>query len=181
MTLLQNLLLLIIFSTYPATHATYNYVGCYTQVFYDTFFHSSYMEPKLCFRLCDTPIIYLQKTICRCSGSGFMHHNRQNNDQCFIPCPKASGAKHPSNDSCGGSRTYSVYSEVDFYSRHGHLFNFQIRFSSCESWAKQDIYDTIVINLNQLPIISSLNKLEQCAAVCLDQNITTKSIGNWRC
>ncbi|CAF0884788.1 unnamed protein product [Adineta ricciae] len=176
MTLLQNPFLLIIFSTYPAIHASYHYVGCYTQVFYDSFFHSSYMEPLLCFRLCDTPIIYLQKTICRCSGGGFMHYNRQNDSSCPIPCPKATDSKHLSNNTCGGSRTYSVYSEQGFYSRHGHLFNYQIKFSSCESWAKQGIYDTIDIKLNELPIISSLNKLEQCAAVCLDRNITTKSI-----
>ncbi|CAF0886021.1 unnamed protein product [Adineta ricciae] len=176
MTLSQNLFLLIIFSTYPAIHASYHYVGCYTQVFYDSFFHSSYMEPLLCFRLCDTPIVYLQKTICRCSGGGFMHYNRQNDDRCLIPCPKTIDSKHLSNNTCGGLRTYSVYSEQGFYSRHGHLFNYQIKFSSCESWAKQGIYDTIVINLNEQPIISSLNKLEQCAAVCLDRNITTKSI-----
>ena len=84
--------------------------GCYTQVFHDSYYTSSFMEPTLCFRLCDTPIIYLQKTVCRCSGGGLMHYNRQN-DSHFVatPCTKPVDRSVQSVNTCGGTSTYSAY------------------------------------------------------------------------
>jgi hypothetical protein len=135
------------------------------------------MEPTLCFRLCNTPIIYLQKTICRCSGGGLMHHNRQNDNICNIPCTKPADRQIKTKNTCGGSRTYSAYVEEQFYSRHGHLFTYQIIFSSCELWTRFDIYETYTVKLDEIIAKSSLNKLERCAAACLDENTKTKSIG----
>ncbi|CAF1216284.1 unnamed protein product [Didymodactylos carnosus] len=45
------------------------YGGCFTQVSKDTYFQSSLMTPELCFQLCDTPLVYLQNTVCRCRGA----------------------------------------------------------------------------------------------------------------
>jgi hypothetical protein len=64
------LFFIMIISINHSINGSYYYAGCYTQVFHDSFFTSSFMEPTLCFRLCDTPIVYLQATICRCSGGG---------------------------------------------------------------------------------------------------------------
>jgi len=156
---------------------SYHYAGCFTQVFHESFFTSSFMEPTLCFRLCDTPIIYLQKTICRCSGGGLMHHNRQKDKYCNIPCTKPADRQVKTANTCGGQRTYSAYVEEQFYIRHGHLFNYQIYFFSCELWKSTDIYETFKVKLDDIVIKSSLNKMERCAAACLDRNTTTKSIG----
>ena len=86
--LLTSILLFLTIN--QSIYCSYHYVGCYTQVFHDSYFTSSFMEPTLCFRLCDTPIIYLQKTICRCSGGGLMHYNRQNDRLCSISMYKTS-------------------------------------------------------------------------------------------
>jgi hypothetical protein len=169
--------ILIIFAINQSVYCSYHYVGCYTQVFHDSYFTSSFMEPTLCFRLCDTPIIYLQKTVCRCSGGGLMHYNRQSDNVCTIPCTKPVDRSVKSVNTCGGSLTYSAYVQGTFYRRHGHLFVYQIQFSSCESWKNAEVYDTVEVNFNDGITRSSLNRLEKCAAACLDQNATTKSIG----
>ncbi|CAF1131269.1 unnamed protein product [Rotaria sordida] len=134
------------------------------------------MEPTLCFRLCDTPIIYLQSTVCRCSGGGLMHYKRQIDELCKLPCTKPVDRSIKSSNTCGGSLTYSAYVQDKFFIKHGHLFDYQIHFSSCELWTNPDVYDTSEIQLSNIIERSSLNKLEQCAAACLDQNATTKSI-----
>ncbi|CAF1125765.1 unnamed protein product [Rotaria sp. Silwood1] len=134
------------------------------------------MEPTLCFRLCDTPIIYLQGTICRCSGGGLMDYRRQSNDLCQIPCTKPVDRSVKTPNTCGGSSTYSAYVQDKFFIKHGHLFDYQINFASCELWTGSDVYDTSEVRLNDIGR-SSLNKLEQCAATCLDRNATTRSIG----
>ena len=170
--------LLVALCTHQSVDGSYQYVGCYTQVFHDSFFRSSLMEPILCFRLCDTPIIYLKGTVCRCSGGGLMHHNRQDNSHCWISCPKIAARQGQKVDTCGGSGTYSAYVEQAFYGRHGHLFNYQIEFFSCESWTERKVYDTEIVDFSELMIISSVNRLERCAAACLDRNTTTKAIGN---
>lgn len=170
------LYILIIFSINHSIECSYHYVGCYTQVFHDTYFSSSFMEPTLCFRLCDTPIIYLQKTICRCSGGGLMHHNRQRDELCKFPCTKPVDRIIQSKNTCGGTQTYSAYVQDKFYTQHGHLFTYQIHFSSCES-GFDEVYETYEANFTNTIIKSSLNQLEKCAAACLDQNATTKSLG----
>ncbi|CAF1131284.1 unnamed protein product [Rotaria sordida] len=137
------------------------------------------MEPTLCFRLCDTPIIYLQSTVCRCSGGGLMHYKRQIDELCKLPCTKPVDRSIKSSNTCGGSLTYSAYVQDKFFIKHGHLFDYQIHFSSCELWTNPDVYDTSEIQLSNIIERSSLNKLEQCAAACLDQNATTKSIGKY--
>jgi hypothetical protein len=171
------IIVFILISLHHSIDGSYHYAGCFTQVFRESFFTSSSMEPTLCFRLCDTAIIYLQKTICRCSGAGLMHHNRQEDKYCTIPCSKPSDRQVKTGNTCGGQRTYSAYVEENFYIRHGHLFNYQIHFFACELWKHTDVYDTIQVNLDDNIIPSSLNKIEQCAATCLDTNTTTKSIG----
>lgn len=171
------ILLLFIISINHSIDGSYQYVGCYTQVFYESFFSSSFMEPTLCFRLCDTPIIYLQKTICRCSGGGLMHHNKQSNKYCSLPCTKPADRQVNTANTCGGQRTYSAYVEENFYIRHGHLFNYQINFFACELWRTSDVYETTTVNIDSMMSTSSLNKLERCAAACLDNTTTTKSIG----
>ena len=167
----------MIFSINQSIYCSYHYVGCYTQVFHDSYFTSSFMEPTLCFRLCDTPIIYLQKTVCRCSGGGLMHYNRQSTALCSIPCTKPVDRSVKTANKCGGTSTYSAYVLDKFYTRHGHLFDYQIHFSSCELWKRDDIYVTYNVTFDPTMTRSSLNKLERCAAACLDQNATTKSIG----
>ena len=169
--------LLIAISIIHPIYGSYRYAGCYAQVFHDSFFTSSYMEPTLCFRLCNTPIIYLQKTICRCSGGGLMAHNRQNDKICAIPCTKPADRQFKTANTCGGLRTYSAYVEDQFYTRHGHLFSYQIQFLSCELWPISNVYDTFQVKFDDPSVKSSLTKMERCAAACLDQNLTTKSIG----
>ncbi len=171
------ILFFVIISISQSIDGSYHYVGCYTQVFYESFFSSSFMEPTLCFRLCDTPIIYLQKTICRCSGGGLMHHNKQADKYCTIPCTKPADRQVKTANTCGGQLTYSAYVENDFYIQHGHLFNYQIYFFACELWKTNDVYETIKVNLDSIVATSSLNKMERCTAACLDKNMTTKSIG----
>ncbi|CAM4762601.1 unnamed protein product [Rotaria magnacalcarata] len=134
------------------------------------------MEPTLCFRLCETPMIYLQKTLCRCAGSGLMDYNRQRDSSCSIPCKAVVGGQgKPSM--CGGKEAYAVYAEEQFYTRHAHLLNYQIKFASCQFWNTSDYYDTVQVQIDESSTNSSLNKLERCAAACLDRNATTKSVG----
>ncbi|CAF4389375.1 unnamed protein product [Rotaria sp. Silwood2] len=168
-------LFIIIFMAHPI-YGSYHYVGCYTQAFHDSYFISSYMEPNLCFHLCNTPIIYLQRVICRCSGGGLMHHNRLKDQLCKIPCMRWSNSQGKTTDTCGGIRPYSAYAEDKFYTQHGHLFNYQIQFSSCELWTNSGYYDTLKVIFNKTSIKSPLNKMEQCAAACLDETTITKSI-----
>ena len=167
----------IIFLLNRPIHCSYQYAGCYTQVFHDSYFTSSFMEPTLCFRLCGTPVIYLQRTICRCSGGGLLHYNRQNNTYCNIPCTKPVDRSAETANTCGGALTYSAYVLNEFYISHGHLFDYQIQFASCELWQESDIYQTYEIRMSDIKIRSSLNRLEKCAAGCLDHNATAKSIG----
>jgi hypothetical protein len=135
--------ILIIFSINQSSiYCSYHYVGCYTQVFHDSYFTSSFMEPTLCFRLCDTPIIYLQKTICRCSGGGLMHYNRQSDGLCSIQCTKPVDRSVNSTNTCGGPWTYSAYAHDKFYTVHGHLFDYKIQFVACELWKSSDVYET---------------------------------------
>ncbi|CAF3964194.1 unnamed protein product [Rotaria sordida] len=159
-----------------SVYSSYHYVGCYKQVFYHSYFTSSYMEPTLCFLLCETPIIYIQDTICRCSGGGFMDHNRQQDELCTISCRKPGNTLVKTVNTCGGRETYSVYAEEKFYIQHAHLFNFRIQFTSCEFWNKTGYYNVLQVKIDKLSIKTPLNKLERCAAACLDQNTTTKSI-----
>jgi hypothetical protein len=88
-----------------------------------------------------------------------MHHNKQADKYCTIPCTKPADRQVKTANTCGGQLTYSAYVEDDFYIRHGHLFNYQIYFFACELWKTNDVYETIK------------------AAACLDKNMTTKSIG----
>lgn len=167
----------ILFSINYSVHCSYHYVGCYTQVFHDSYFTSSLMEPTLCFHLCDTPVIYIQGTVCRCSGGGLMHYNRKHNKLCNIPCTKPVDRSISTTNTCGGTSTYSAYVQENYYTTHGHLFDYQIHFSSCELWKSDDVYDTTRANASVEIGNSSLNRLERCAAACLDQNATTKYIG----
>ncbi|CAF4156401.1 unnamed protein product [Rotaria sp. Silwood2] len=155
---------------------SYRYMGCYINAFYNSYFISSYMEPTLCFRLCETPIIYIQASICRCSGGGLMDYNRQRDKFCRIACPKPGDRRFKSNNTCGGLGTYSVYVEEHFYTQHAELFNYQIQFASCQLWNSSSYYDTFQVKIDESSVKSSLNRLERCAVACLDQNTTTKSI-----
>ncbi|CAF1026064.1 unnamed protein product [Rotaria sordida] len=157
-------------------YSSYQYAGCYTQVFHESFFISSFMEPKLCFHLCNTPIIYLQLLTCRCSGGGLMHYNRQKDQICNIKCTQLTRSQIKTNDTCGGTRVFSAYVEENFYTQHGHLLNYQIHFSSCELWTNSGFYNTLQVTFDKSSIKSSLNKMERCAAACLDENTMTKSI-----
>ncbi|CAF1003222.1 unnamed protein product [Rotaria sordida] len=158
-------------------YSSYYYVGCYTQIFYDTYFTSSYMEPTLCFRLCETSIIYIQDKICRCSGGGLMDHSRQRDIFCTIPCPTPGNRQvKATNNTCGGKETYSAYAEYQFYTRHAHLFEYRIKFTSCQFWNTSGYYDTLLVKIDESSVKSSLTKLDRCAGACLDQKVTTKSI-----
>ena len=169
--------LLILFSINQSISCTYRYAGCYTQVFYDSYFTSSFMEPTLCFRLCDTPIIYLQKSICRCSGAGLSHSGRQIDKLCPTPCTKPVDRTVQTANTCGGTSTYSAYVQEKFYSHHGHLFSYGIEFKACELWNNENVYETHEVKFNENIERSSLNKLERCTASCLDSNATVRSIG----
>ncbi|CAF3506525.1 unnamed protein product [Rotaria sp. Silwood1] len=173
---LRIIFLWIMISMAHSAYNSYHYVGCYTQVFYNSYFISSYMEPTLCFLLCETPIIYIQDNICRCSGSGLMDHNRQRDEYCTLSCQKPGDLHVRTDNTCGGRGTYSAYAEENFYTQHAHLFNYRIQFVSCELWNTSRNYDTFQVEIDQSSVKSPLNKLERCAAACLDQNATTKSI-----
>ncbi|CAF3363218.1 unnamed protein product [Rotaria sp. Silwood2] len=134
------------------------------------------MEPTLCFILCETPIVYLQGPICRCSGVGLANHNRVTDGFCTIQCRKPGNRNVKTNNTCGGRETYSVYAEEKYYIQYAHLFNFRIQFKSCELWNTSGYYDTLQVKINELYVETQLTKLERCAATCLDQNATTKSI-----
>jgi hypothetical protein len=165
----------------PSVCGSYRYVGCYQQAFDESYFESSYMEPVLCFRLCETPIIYIQRSICRCSWSGLMDYRRQRDTYCPTPCPKSGYRQVKTNNSCGGEETYSAYAENHFYTKHAHLFAYRIRFRSCEYWNISGYYDTLQVKIDESFGKLALNKLERCAAACLDQNKTTRSIGKAIC
>ncbi|CAF3811507.1 unnamed protein product [Rotaria sp. Silwood1] len=169
--------LLIITSIVHPIYSSYHYVGCYTQVFYDSYFTSSYMEPTLCFRLCQTPIIYIKDNICRCSGGGLMNYNRKSDKHCSIPCIKLGNRHVRTTNTCGGSDTYSAYAENQFYVRYAHLFDYRIQYASCQLWNASEYYDTLKVEIDESSVKPSLNKLERCAAACFDQNATTTSIG----
>jgi hypothetical protein len=124
-------------------YGSYQIVGCYKHVFYNSYFKSPGMKPELCFLLCETPIIYIKDDVCRCSGSGLMANNK---------------AK------CGGKEIYSAYVENEFYREHAHLFNYQVLFTSCELWNKSSFYDTLQVNIEKSSDKSPLSQLEQCAA-----------------
>ncbi len=169
--------LFIIITMVHSVYGSYHYVGCYRNVVYNSYFISSYMEPTLCFLLCETPIIYIKDEICRCSGVGLMDHNREKHGKCTIKCRKPGNRDVTTADTCGGQETYSAYAEEKFYTEHAHLFNYRIQFISCELWNRSDFYDTLQVKIDKSSVKSPLNQLEQCAATCLDQNATTKSIG----
>ncbi|CAM4757047.1 unnamed protein product [Rotaria magnacalcarata] len=103
------------------------------------------MESSLCFHLCEAPIIYIQQTVCRCSGGGLMHRNRQRDSFCSIPCRKSGDRLMNTIARCGGTETYSAYAEDQFYTRHAHLFEYRIQFSSCELWNNSGYYDTLYL------------------------------------
>jgi hypothetical protein len=172
-------LLFILAINHQLVDCSYRYAGCFPDVFHDSYFTSSFMEPMLCFRLCDTPIIYLQRTVCRCSGGGLMHQNQQNSSVCSLPCPKPVDRTVKTTHTCGGTTAYSAYVEEKFYSQHGHLFQYQIQFLACEEWKSSDVYETAQVKFRGITGRSSLSRLEACAAACLDQNATTKSIGSY--
>lgn len=153
---LRTISLFIIITMIHSVYGSYRYAGCYKNVFYNSYFRSSGMEPKLCFLLCETPIIYIQDKICRCSGVGLTGQSQAN---------------------CGGQETYLAYAEENFYTKHEDLFNYQIQFTSCELWNTSGLYDTLQVKIDKSFVKSPLNQLEQCAATCLDRNATTKSIG----
>ncbi|CAF2265937.1 unnamed protein product [Rotaria magnacalcarata] len=167
----------MIISTPDVVSGAYRYVGCYQQVFYDSYFTSSYMEPNLCFRLCETPLIFIQDTVCRCSGSGLMHYDRHRDRYCSTPCRQPGNPQVKTTEKCGGTEMYSLYAEENFYTRHAHLLDYRIQYSSCQFWNRSDYYDTFKVNIDGSSTKSPLNRLETCAAACLDQNSTTTSIG----
>ncbi|CAM4840777.1 unnamed protein product [Rotaria magnacalcarata] len=134
------------------------------------------MEPILCFRLCETPIIYIQGATCRCSGSGLMDYNRQRDKYCSVKCPKPGDPRVKTAHTCGGSGVYSVYADDQFYTRHAHLLDYRIKYESCQFWNRSDYYDTFSVKIDASSVKFSLNRLESCAALCLDQNTTTFSI-----
>ncbi|CAF4155070.1 unnamed protein product, partial [Adineta steineri] len=158
-----------------SVYGSYHYIGCYQEAFYDSYFESSYMEPTLCFSLCETPIIYIQSSICRCSWSGLMDYSRRGDKHCSIRCPKPGYRKVITNNTCGGSESYSAYAENQFYTKHAHLLDYRIQLRSCEFWNS-----STDVNIFQVKIDISeklaLNTLERCAAACIDQNMTTKAI-----
>ena len=106
-----------------------------------------------------------------------MDKSRLIDKMCSWPCTKPVDRAVNTFNTCGGPSAYSVYVQEKFYSLHGHLFNYRIDFSTCELWKSSDVYDTQAIRLTGITVRSSLNKLEQCAAACLDNNATTRSIG----
>ncbi|CAF4292264.1 unnamed protein product, partial [Rotaria sordida] len=105
-----------------------------------------------------------------------MDHNRQQDELCTISCRKPGNTQVKTVNTCGGRETYSVYAEEKFYIQHAHLFNFRIQFTSCELWNKTGYYNVLQVKIEKSSIKTPLNKLERCAAACLDQNTTTKSI-----
>ncbi|CAM4971429.1 unnamed protein product [Rotaria socialis] len=135
------------------------------------------MEPNLCFRLCETPIIFIQDTVCRCSGSGLMHYDRHADRYCSTLCRQPGNPQVKTTEKCGGTEMYSLYAEENFYARHAHLLEYRIQYSSCQFWNRSDYYDTSKVNIDGLSTKSPLNRLETCAAACLDRNSTTTSIG----
>lgn len=108
-----------------------------------------------------------------------MHHNRQSDKLCSTACTKPVDRVVTTANTCGGQQTYSAYVEEKFYTLHGHLFDYRIQFTSCELWKSTAAYETYEVELDQKVKRSSLNRLELCAATCLDQNATTKSIGKY--
>ncbi|CAF4228211.1 unnamed protein product, partial [Rotaria sordida] len=134
------------------------------------------MEPTLCFILCETPVIYLQGTICRCSSVGLTDHNRVSDNLCKTSCEISNNDQVVTTNTCGGKETYSVYAEENYYIQQADLFNFQIQLKSCELWNTSDYYDTVQVKINESSFQTQLTKLERCANTCLNQNVTTESI-----
>ncbi|CAF4588076.1 unnamed protein product [Rotaria sp. Silwood2] len=134
------------------------------------------MEPTLCFRLCETPIIYIKDSICRCSGSGIMDYSRQKDSFCKKQCPAPGNRESKTKNTCGGIETYSAYAEEQFYSRHAQLFDYKIHFKSCIFWNTTSYYNTFEVKIDQSSVKSPLTKLDRCGGQCLDQNVTIKSI-----
>ncbi|CAF3871152.1 unnamed protein product [Rotaria sordida] len=134
------------------------------------------MEPTLCFILCETPVIYLQGTICRCSSVGLTDHNRLTDDHCTIPCIKPGNHRIKTINTCGGRKKYSAYAEENYYIQYADLLNFRIQLKSCELWNTSDYYDTVQVKINESSFQTKLTTLERCAFVCLKHNARTKSI-----
>ncbi|CAF4993942.1 unnamed protein product [Rotaria sp. Silwood1] len=137
---------------------------------------SSYMEPNLCFILCETPIVYLQDNICRCSVVGLTDHDRVSDKLCQTSCKTSDNEPFLIMNTCEGRETYSVYAEEKYYIQYAHLSNFRIQFKSCQLWNTSVYDDTLQVKINELYVETQLTKLERCAATCLDQNARTKSI-----
>ncbi|CAF4712024.1 unnamed protein product [Rotaria sp. Silwood1] len=142
---------------------------------------SSYMEPNLCFILCETPIVYLQDNICRCSVVGLTDHDRVSDKLCQTSCKTSDNEPFLIMNTCEGRETYSVYAEEKYYIQYAHLSNFRIQFKSCQLWNTSVYDDTLQVKINELYVETQLTKLERCAATCLNQNATTKSIGVKNC
>ncbi|CAF1346534.1 unnamed protein product, partial [Didymodactylos carnosus] len=113
-------------------------------------------------------------------GPSIMHNGRQSQKLCKYPCPgllrdDSSSVKYSgrmNNITCGGVETYSVYIEQSYHLKHGHLLHYQIEFSSCQKWQTIGGYEMSIIDIPKSG--SDLNTVERCAALCLDQNATTK-------
>ncbi|CAF1551354.1 unnamed protein product [Adineta ricciae] len=110
------------------------------------------MEPTLCFSLCQTPIIYIRNFICRCAWAGLMDHNRQNDDDCKLPCRKLGNRRLKTNNSCGGYKAYSAYIKNHFYIKYIHLFNYQIQLKSCESEENYMNFNIFQVEIDGLSI-----------------------------
>ncbi|CAF0850846.1 unnamed protein product [Adineta ricciae] len=134
------------------------------------------MDPKLCFLLCGTPIIYIQKSICRCSWSDLMDQSKTSDSHCQTHCWRSGYYESDTNGSCGGEKTYSAFAENQFYLKHGHLLDFQLKFRSCELWNTSSNLNPLPIEIDELSDKPSSNKLERCAAACLDQYRKVQSI-----
>lgn len=168
---------LIIATTFYSVQSRYHYAGCYEQDFHDNSFESSYMEPELCFHLCQTPIVYIKNSVCRCAWGGLMDYGRQRDSRCTTLCPTAGDRETKTNNTCGGFYTYSAYVEDQFYTRYAKLLDYKIVFRSCELWNSTDYYDMFNITFDNSSGTLGLNRLERCAAACIEQNETIKSIG----
>lgn len=83
-----------------------------------------------------------------------------------------------STHTCGGSMTYSAYIQDKFYSLHGHLFDYQIEFSSCVSWKTNGVYESYEVNFEIIVPTSSLNRLEKENRSCMFKSKCNNKI-NW--
>ncbi|CAM2714508.1 unnamed protein product [Rotaria socialis] len=92
------------------------------------------------------------------------------------------GATHGSvivggNGQGGQSNQLNVPIGLSF-DRHAETYTAytENQFSPCELWNNSGYYDTLHVQIDESSVQSPLNKLERCAVVCLDQNITASSI-----